>query len=105
VELPLALPTAALPARRALMLLAADGPLGLTVNDARPLNRRRAPSGNLFPVYVNPDRWNSEPEHERCTVFMLDPHGLRPGGNTVRATNAGRSNIEIQRLDLGLWYR
>jgi len=110
VELSLRLPRAALPASRALLLMAADGeadkkrPIEVLVNGIRLDISRSAPSGNIFLAFLDRNSLNREPPAEDCRLFTVAPASLQSGSNILKCASVGRAESTIQRLDLGLWY-
>ena len=105
-ELPLALvlPQAALPAWRALLLVASDGDVALSLNEQAlpelPALRRSA----LFMEYIDPASLPAQhPRGEDCRIFRADAGLLHAGENTLRVGNRGANPLTISRVNLGMW--
>jgi hypothetical protein len=104
VDLSLRLPVTALPASRALLLIAAGPDAGVSINGTALTNPRRPSSANIFMAFLDKDLMSREPDMNLCRVFMVSPPVLKPGVNAIRVTNKGKADATIVRLDLGLWY-
>ncbi|MGQ9610513.1 MAG: hypothetical protein ACUVWN_14530 [bacterium] len=103
-EFKLYIPSLALPASRALMLIAVNGDYKLLINGNDLKDHRKAPSGNIFLMFIDQNTLNDEPRPEYCSIFTVEPSLLVPGDNTLSIINTGDSSITIQRIDIGLWY-
>lgn len=105
LELELSLPPAALPARRAALLVHSGGDLTLKVNDQdqdeHPLLRR----AELFVEYI-PQEDQGIPLRPRpldCRFFEIAPEVLRPGSNRLQFFNLDTRDLQLERVNLGLW--
>jgi len=110
LTLTLELPAAALPAERALLLVHSHGDIGVSINGvmAAPMH-----SGNghgstyrseIFCEFV--DQYfavGNRPKPEDCRNFSVAATALRSGTNTLVLTNPGPAELEIERVNLGLW--
>ena len=103
-ELVLGLPGAALPASRALLLIAVDGEVDVSVNGIRLNNPRKAPSGNIFLAFLDRNNLDREPPAAHCRLFVVAPESLQARANILQLKNPGNETCMIGRLDLGLWY-
>jgi hypothetical protein len=105
LRLELVVPEAALPTARASLLVHSCGDLTLKVNgmDAVecPLLRR----AELFVEYIPQDEPGqvTRPRHHDCRFFELDPAALQGGANRLELFSTALKDLEIQRLNLGLW--
>ena len=110
VEVALYVPEAALPARRALVLVHSCGDVGLVVN-GRGTHELPAYSRcpELFPVHTVDATPETKafaalrPKRGETRVFNVDPGVLRSKYNTLRVENQAREDLVIQRVHLGLW--
>ena len=96
----LTIPTMALPAHRAALLVHATGDVTITVNGTaveHVLNDRR----ELFLEHV-PQR-DGDSEAPDSTVYRLDPAALVAGTNEIVVHNAGSGSVEVSRVNVGLW--
>ena len=102
LSIPLALPAAALPARRARVLLSAAQPLRVMVNgqsiEAVPALRWT----ELFVEYIRPGEAR-RPKAGEAQLYRLDAAKLHGGVNTLELRNESDSPVEVTRINLGLW--
>ena len=110
LTLPLPLPKRALPAWRAMVLVHSHGDVTLTVNGvpARPRVNAPEPSGKhrteIFLEFVDQYRnQGARPLPENCRTFLVDAAALRVGANELAFTNATDHELELERVNLGLW--
>ena len=103
-ERALRLPRAAVPASRAMLLVASNVEVRVSVNGVGLSRCRSAPSGNLFLPFLNADLIRREPPAPHCRVYPFAPGVLKAGANVCRFASAGTSDATVQRVDLGLWY-
>ena len=105
VELTLQLPAAALPARRALVLVHSGGDVALAVNDREAPELTFLRPAELFVEHIDNrsgfDRYRPGPGE--CKVFQPATPLLRAGTNRLRLTNKAGTDLEIARVNLGLW--
>jgi len=105
VELTLQLPGAALPARRALILVHSGGDVALVVNDREVPELTFLRPAELFMEHIDNrrgfDRYRPGPDE--CRVFQPPTSLLRAGSNGLRLTNTAGADLEIRRVNLGLW--
>jgi len=110
LDLTIYVPRAALPAWRALLLVRSYGDVALSVND-RPAGGVRYEKSDLgtcrcylFPEVVLP-HWKEEEriQPDQCRVFRLADDALVPGVNRLRLTNLTDGELEVERINLGLW--
>lgn len=103
-EVTLHLPQAALPARRALLLVHGGADCRVAVNGRElselPHHRR----SELFVEYTDQDQYTEfRPRKSDCRVFSADPGALQAGANTLTIASAADRELQIKRLNLGLW--
>jgi hypothetical protein len=103
-ELTLRIPEAALPVRRALWLVHSGGDISLSLNGQSlpelPHHRR----SELFVEYTGQEAPSEHrPPKEACRVFWAHPSLLRAGANSLTVRNASDRDLEIKRVNLGLW--
>lgn len=103
-EFKIYIPSSALPASRALMLIAGIGDYNVLMNGNELKDRRKASSANIFLMFMDQDTLNREPKPEHCEIFIVDPSNFVSGDNIVTVFNTGNSSSTIQRLDIGFWY-
>ncbi len=102
--LTLVLPQAALPAWRALFLVASGGDIVLSLNGQALPELPALRRAQLFVEHVDPAAAPAQhPRGEDCRVFRADPSLLRAGENTLRVANQGSAEVTINRASLGLW--
>jgi len=101
-EFSLLLPESAIPASRAMLLIAAIGDYSVSINGVKLSNPRKASSGNIFLMFTDQDTLNREPKPENCLAFMFPADILKPKENIISFGNDG--SLNIQRIDMGLWY-
>ncbi len=103
LSLSLSLPAAALPARRALVLVHGGGDLGCSLN-GQPLAElpylRRT---ELFVEYRDEALKAHWPAAADCRLFQAEPSLLRPGENHLLLNNSAGAELELRRVNLGLW--
>lgn len=110
VTLPLLVPALGLPARRAVALVVSRGDVALRINDtpARAVLSEQDTTSphrpEIFLEFVD-QTWdkNGRPGQQDGRVFRVDPGTLRPGNNTLAITNTADRELEIDRVNLGLW--
>ena len=104
-DLTLTLPKTALPAARALLLIDAGGDFTMSVN-GKPTREisvlRRA---ELFVEYIlQPDQGESlRSLNADCRLFRCAPEHLHAGDNAISLFSTSPHDLEISRLNLGLW--
>ena len=105
VELTLQLPAAALPAHRALVLVHSGGDVALAVNGQVVPELTCLRPAELFVEHIDNqhgfDRYRPGPGE--CRVFQPPTSLLRAGANRLRLTNKRGTDLEIRRVNLGLW--
>jgi len=110
LSLTIRVPVAALPAWRALALVHSHGDIDLAVNGS-PADEIRfgedpktAHRSEIFLEYVD-QYWDldARPKPEDCRNFRVEVGSLRAGLNTFLLINTSGSELEIERVNLGLW--
>ncbi|MFH1570932.1 MAG: hypothetical protein ABIL09_23260 [Gemmatimonadota bacterium] len=98
------LPPRALPARRALVNVHSGGDLTLKVNGRPGAELPHLRRAEVFPEYVSPAGHPApRPRDEDCRVYEVDPAALRPGDNELVLSSGAAGDLEIQKINLGLW--
>jgi hypothetical protein len=94
---------AALPARRALLLVHSGGDVSLAVNGVpgRPLPQLSR--SEIFGEYVDQAVAGRRPAKENCRVFQADPSALTAGLNKIALVNATDKTLSVERVNLGVW--
>jgi hypothetical protein len=108
VTLPLPLPAPALPAWRARLLLAADGPPAILLNGhAVELIPTLHPT-EMFVEFIPPangvtNLGGHRPTREQSHLYRFDSAWLQAGANTLELRNDTDRPVEVTRVNLGLW--
>jgi len=110
LDLTIYVPAAALPAWRALLLVRSYGDVALSLNGRAHESLRYANSDlgvcrcNLFPEIGLP-HWKEDEriQPDQCRIFRLADESLLPGVNRLRLTNLTDRELEVERINLGLW--
>jgi len=98
------LPERSLPARRALALVHSGGDVCLRVNGAAAEELPHLRRAELFPEYVSPSEHPApRPADEDCRLFAVVVGSLRPGDNDLELTSVADAELEILKINLGLW--
>ncbi|MDB6167726.1 MAG: hypothetical protein JWM88_590 [Verrucomicrobia bacterium] len=102
ITLPLPVPSPALPAWRARILLFANGPLGLSL-DGKPLEwvSTLRPT-ELFVEYITSGGIH-RPNRDHSRYYRFDSALLQAGANTLELKNDTDNPVEVSRINLGLW--
>ncbi|MBM3215534.1 hypothetical protein FJZ36_11535 [Candidatus Poribacteria bacterium] len=100
---PIRLPSAALPARRALALVHSGADVSLEVNNVPATELPFLRRAELFPEFVPHRAMEERPRSTDCRVFEVEPDALRAGHNQFGIRNDAEENTTIQRVNLGLW--
>lgn len=110
LDLTINVPRAALPVRRALLLVRSYGDVALSVNghaagEVRFHNTEVGVfRGHLFPEIDLPHWTDAERVlPDQCRVFRLADDSLTPGVNRLRLTNLTDRELTIERINVGLW--
>ena len=103
VELEIYVAGAALPARRALVLVHSGGDISATLNGAASTPLPQLNRSELFPEFVAHANVESRPDREDCRVLRIDPAALVGGFNRLAITNNADRALTIERVNLGLW--
>ena len=103
VELKLYVAGAALPARRALLLVHRGGDVSAAINGVacRPLPEINR--SEMFIEFIDHSNVENRPAKEDCRVFQVGPAVLVPGHNLVALSSAAGSELTIDRVNLGIW--
>jgi len=97
-------PRLALPAARALFLVHSCGDIALRVNGSQVLELPTLRRSELFAEYIDPERSKDyRPRRDDCRVFQAAPSLLRAGANELVLVNRSVKDLEIKRVNLGLW--
>ena len=104
VDFGLTLPARALPARRTLVTVHAGGDVDLQVNGGTACELPHLRRAELFPEYVSPNEHPApRPADEECRLFEVEPASLLTGQNDLVLTSAEGRELEIRKINLGLW--
>ncbi len=108
VTFPLPVPALALPAWRARILLAADGPLAATLGGRAIEFIPTVHPTELFMEYIPPANNSSNigshrPPRDQSLFYRLEAALLKPGANTLELRNDTDNPVEVTRINLGLW--
>jgi hypothetical protein len=103
-EFALKVPASAVPASRALLLVAAGPDVAVSINGTALVNPRKPSSANIFMAFIDKDQLNRQPNPDVCRVFIVPPATLRQSDNAIVVTNTGKTDFTVTRLDLGLSY-
>jgi hypothetical protein len=101
-------PALALPAWRARILLAADGPLAAALGGQAIEFIPTVHPTELFMEYIPPANNSSNvgshrPTREPSLFYRLEVALLKPGANTLELRNDTDNPVEVTRINLGLW--
>jgi hypothetical protein len=103
VSLSIHIPKVALPAQRAVILVHSGGDIALEINgnatDEFPSSRRRS---EIFVEYID-HNCEHRPAKEDCRIFRLNTDLLKTGENTIGIVNKAGIDLEIGRVNLGIW--
>ena len=108
VTLPLPVPASALPAWRARVLVAADGPLGTALGghalEYIPTLHPLELFLEYIPAFNNFSNISSHrPTKEQSRLYRFESTLLQPGANRFELRNDTDNAIEVTRVNLGLW--
>jgi len=105
LEVELILPGSVLPAEKAAVLVHSCGDLMMKVNGLdvpeHPLLRR----AELFVEYIPQEDQSdlTRPANRDCRFFQIPPEALQEGSNSIRLFNMSMRDLQIDRVNLGLW--
>ena len=103
LEIPLHIPPAALPLKRVIALLQSGGDVALHVNGQGAAELTELRRAELFPEFIDPAQTSQRPRWEDCRVFQPDASALKAGDNQLLIQNRSATELEIRRLNVGLW--
>jgi hypothetical protein len=105
VTVTLELPAAALPVRRAMLLISGSQNCDVELNGAAVEWLPGLKGAEIFVEYTGlTDAPGRRDSHGVCRSYRCDPHGLKAGVNQLRFTSRpGSDSSEIKRINLGLW--
>ncbi|MBN97634.1 MAG: hypothetical protein CME16_00080, partial [Gemmatimonadetes bacterium] len=105
LETHLYIPQSALPARRLLILVDSGGDFALKLNnqDTQELPAQRR--AELFAEFVpQEDQGNTQRSfNSECRLFQAAPSFLCSGSNTLKMFNTAPHDLNITRINLGIW--
>jgi len=101
----LRLPAAALPTKQSRLMIHSCGDVSLALNDTPVEFLPRRTCTEMFVEYVDPKGLLSEyrPAAAEIRLFRFDPQLLQPGENRLHVGNLDDKDLEIRRINLGLW--
>jgi hypothetical protein len=104
-ESTLVLPRQALPARRALFIVDGGGDFTVTVNGHPTLEISVLRRAEIFVEYaLQTDQGTSlRSLNSDCRIFRCNPDHLRPGENVISLFSTSPHDLEITRINLGIW--
>ena len=104
-ESTLKLPPASLPATRALFIVDGGGDFALSVNGKQTREISVLRRAEFFVEYaLQADQGESlRSLNADCRVFRCDPEHLRSGQNALTFFSTSPHDLEITRINLGLW--
>jgi len=105
LEVHLHLPQPGLPARRALVLVHSGGDLALKVNGQDAQEHHLLRCAELFVEYIPQEDQSplQRPRSQDCRFFQVAPAALQVGANTLKLFNTSNRDLEIERINLGIW--
>jgi len=105
LDLRLTLPRVVFPIWRAIISVHSSGDIAIAVNGVPAVLHPALRRAEIFLEYTSqvPERAKRRPPDEECRVFYTDPAAWRAGENNLVLTNAGSKELQIGRLNVGLW--
>lgn len=104
-EITLVIPRQALPALRTLLIVDGGGDFTLSFNGKQTREISVLRRAELFAEYaLQPDQGESPRSlNSDCRVFRGNPEHLRPGENVITLFSTSSHDLEIKRINLGIW--
>ena len=105
LEIHLHIPETALPARRLLILVDSGSDFTLKINNGEALELPALRRAELFAEYIpQEDQGDSQRSfNTECRLFQAAPSYLRGGLNTLSMYNTATHDLNITRINLGIW--
>ena len=105
LEVEITIPEGVLPPRRVAILVHSCGDFTLRVNDRDARAHHMLRRAELFVEYIPQEDQNdlARPRNQDCRFFQVDPEALQPGINTLKMFNTSNRDLQIERVNLGIW--